>query len=837
MRLNKYDLNIPEEQLKNQVKDDFFAIFDTSKIIKNIDFSIAVKSENMQQGEIYEMPFLLFAEAKRGNKSNIIESFVQLILTMGNNSINGDKIYTIYSPEFLCAFDAEKIAFIPYEKVKHIFYKSDFDWKITPSNHKTKAFKELQNIIQPLLENEKLQFNYLLDEAELKDFISKNLVVNSKNKLYQITKNNFTDIYYKWRLKVLPTILVNWEEERKKGIIDADFYLADLISTNNESIRKDLFVVLKQDHYEYNKTKIKNFLGLYQAEFNDKQKAHKEFWNKYKRPPEENIQQHIIERRDLLVLPDIRERKGSFFTPQIWREKAQEYLAKTFGENWQSEYYIWDCAAGTGNLLVGLTEKQRIFASTLDKADVDIIKELGNIPHNHAFQFDFLNDDFNSEKVPAKLKNILNDEKQRKKLIIFINPPYAEAGNKKDLGDNKTNVSNLFNTHEKYLEILGKSSREYFVQFFIRIYKEIPDCILASFSTLKYVNSQNFKKFREVFKAQFLKGFICPAYTFDNVKGKFPIGFLIWDLSKKKNIKSVKVDIIDVVRKKKQIIGYKKNGTKNFYSNKVKTINKWFKNYVDNDSLEFSLGFMCCKGTDFQNNNFCNIDFEHCLKGVGNAKGITKAMITESNLIQSSIYFAVRHCIKATWINDRDQFLYPKKGWENDFTFHGDCLIFSLFHGQNKISSEQGENNFIPFNYDEMNCKNAPDSDFMVQYLKDFQKGKYQITTPTNLEKNSKNLVEKSNLKIEFSAQAKDVLNAGKNLFKYYHEQTNSEFPNASLYDIKKYFQGVSAKTGRVNSKSNNEKYNDLLETLKDALQILAQNIEIKVYEYEFLLN
>ena len=97
--------------------------------------------------------------------------------------------------------------------------------------------------------------------------------------------------------------------------------------------------------------------------------------------------------------------------------------------------------------------------------------------------------------------------------------------------------------------------------------------------------------------------------------------------------------------------------------------------------------------------------------------------------------------------------------------------------------------------------------------------------------------MEKSNLKIEFSAQAKDVLNAGKNLFKYYHEQTNSEFPNASLYDIKKYFQGVSAKTGRVNSKSNNEKYNDLLETLKDALQILAQNIEIKVYEYEFLLN
>lgn len=827
MRLNKYDLNIPEEQLKNQVKDDFFAIFDTSKIIKNIDFSIAVKSENMQQGEIYEMPFLLFAEAKRGNKSNIIESFVQLILTMGNNSINGDKIYTIYSPEFLCAFDAEKIAFIPYEKVKHIFYKSDFDWKITPSNHKTKAFKELQNIIQPLLETEKLQFNYLLDEAELKDFISKNLVVNSQNKLYQITKNNFTDIYYKWRLKVLPTILVNWEEERKKGIIDADFYLADLISTNNESIRKDLFVVLKQDHYEYNKTKIKNFLGLYQAEFNDKQKAHKEFWKKYKRPPEENIQQHIIERRDLLVLPDIRERKGSFFTPQIWREKAQEYLAKTFGENWQSEYYIWDCAAGTGNLLVGLTEKQRIFASTLDKADVDIIKELGNIPHNHAFQFDFLNDDLNSEKVPAKLKNILNDEKQRKKLIIFINPPYAEAGNKKTMSNenckHKSNVANKGYTYEKYKDCIGNASNELFAQFFIRIYKEIPDCILASFSTLKYVNSQNFKKFREVFKAEFKKGFIVPADTFDNVQGDFPIGFLIWNTNNEKEIKKISVDIFD----NKNIF----LGKKVFFANQKVAINKWIPQ-MKNFYYQQSIGFLSTGRNDFQHQNLVFILSNR--NATANPRGFE---ITEKSLIIASIYFSVQLCIKATWINDRDQFLYPKKGWENDFTFHGDCLIYTLFHGQNKISSEQGENNFIPFKYDEMNCKNAPDSDFMVQYLKDFQKGKYQITTPTNLEKNSKNLVEKSNLKIEFSAQAKDVLNAGKNLFKYYHEQTNSEFPNASLYDIKKYFQGVSAKTGRVNSKSNNEKYNDLLETLKDALQILAQNIEIKVYEYEFLLN
>ena len=54
-------------------------------------------------------------------------------------------------------------------------------------------------------------------------------------------------------------------------------------------------------------------------------------------------------RRDLLVPQDVRERKGSFFTPKIWVEKSQQYLADVLGENWQDEYYIWDCCAGTGN--------------------------------------------------------------------------------------------------------------------------------------------------------------------------------------------------------------------------------------------------------------------------------------------------------------------------------------------------------------------------------------------------------------------------------------------------------------------------------------------------------
>ncbi len=179
------------------------------------------------------------------------------------------------------------------------------------------------------------------------------------------------------------------------------------------------------------------------------------------------------------------------------------------------------------------------------------IKNGANLFENHVFQFDFLNDEFFDEvddkgkiiqksKLPLILQEILKDENKRKKLIIFINPPYAEAGNSSTMsgtGKHKTGVSLDNYVYKKYKVILSSARNELFAQFFIRIYNEIEGAILASFSTLKYVNSTNFIKFRQAFKAKFLKGFIVPAYTFDNVKGNFPIGFLIWNTSKKEDLK------------------------------------------------------------------------------------------------------------------------------------------------------------------------------------------------------------------------------------------------------------------------------------------------------------
>ena len=829
-----YDKKIAEEELKNKVASDYFTTknFDSTQIIGKIDFCIAkkinkkdkyLKTQNNFNDKEFEAEYYLWAEAKKGNKHDFIESFVQLILTIGKGRIYDKHL----PPAFLGEFDAEQIAFLPYHKIMDVFSQNDFNWNVTPSNHNTKEFKQLYEMVKNTLEEESFIFKFGKDDKEIEDFIKNNFgkagVENNLSKT-QIDKNNFVNIYSKWLVSVKNSISVDWDMAKKNGIIDADFYLADLLSENNLTLIKKLFVILKTDHYELDR-KIDD-MGLItskQSHFYDNQKAHKEFWKRYHRPPKKEYWDYIINRRDLLVPPDIRSRKGSFFTPQIWAEKSQGYLASVLGKRWQEDYHIWDLAAGTGNLLAGLTNINNIWASTIDQADVDImlarLRSGTGMFRNHIFKFDFLNDDFS--KLPKELKKVIDEKPE--KLIIYINPPYAEAGDQKQAtgtGKNKTKVATLGKVYEKYsVELnLGLSIREIFTQFFIRIYKEIPNCLLASFSTLKYVNSSGFINFREEFKAKFLKGFICPANTFDNVRGNFPIGFLIWDTSKKQKIKSISVDVFN---EKIEFLG-KKSFSSNISNKQKLTITQWITGYETNGEI---LGYTGNNGPDYQNNKFLKISSIQTKVAGGNLNNATKYKITATNLIQISIYLSVRLCIEATWINDRDQFLYPNDLWEEDLEFQSDCLAFTLFHGQNRISAEEGINHWIPFSEAEVGAKDSFESHFM----KDFIDGKIKPKETKEL------LTERRSPKpIKFSKEAKDIFEAGRELWKYYHKHDLINI-NASYYDIRKFFQGVDSKSGRMNNKSIDETYNKLIGNLRERMKILAKKIEPKIYEFGFL--
>lgn len=199
--------------------------------------------------------------------------------------------------------------------------------------------------------------------------------------------------------------------------------------------------------------------------------------------------------------------------------------------------------------------------------------------------------------------------------------------------------------------------------------------------------------------------------------------------------------------------------------------------------------------------------------------------ITPQYLFQFCIYFYVRHCIPHNWINNNEQFLYPNDNWEKDLEFQSDCLAFTLFNKQNRISAEEGINHWIPFSEAEVGAKNNFESHFM----KDFIDGKIKPKETKEL------LTERRSLKpIKFSKEAKDIFEAGRELWKYYHKHDLINI-NASYYDIRKFFQGVDSKSGRMNNKSIDETYNKLIGNLRERMKILAKKIEPKIYEFGFL--
>ncbi|MDR3129977.1 MAG: hypothetical protein LBU18_00345, partial [Treponema sp.] len=452
--------------------------------------------------------------------------------------------------------------------------------------------------------------------------------------------------------------------------------------------------------------------------------------------------------------------------------------------------------------LAGLANKYNIWASTIDQPDVDTMKALidegFNLLPTHVFRFDFLNDKF--DKLPPELKKIIEDPEKRKKLIIYINPPYAEATSAATITGTRTNkarVSTRHSVHAEYKEALGKAGNEIYALFFMRIMHKLGGAYLAAFSTPKYINSENFKKFRALFSAKFQNGFICRAGTFDNVDGKFPIGFVVWRLSHNgydfKFPKTVKLDALD-----DDGMGA---GEKKFY-NGGKSINKWIKEF--DCAARDPIGFMSNPAPDFLSTNQPYITVT---RGTRHFNYFT---ITEKNLIEGCIYFAVRLCIEGSWLNNRDQFLRPDDdGYKKDRVFQHDCLVFALFHGQNRISCADGVNQWIPFTEQEVNAGDTFESHFMSSCLK----GKI------------------------FSQEAKALLNSGLELWKYYHAEIkeNKNAPvNASFYDIREYFQG-RAYNGKMNNKSADDIYSKLIKILRNNLKLLAQKIEPKIYEYGFL--
>ncbi|MGP1363583.1 MAG: hypothetical protein ACTTKZ_07860 [Bacteroides sp.] len=808
--------NLQEEELKNRIGELFFSQFDHATIIGKIDFCVTQKQKATTKQQAQNIVSLLWAEAKRGIVSDIYKPLVQLILTIGKA-----RTFDSYlPPPFLAAFDAEKIAFLPYKEILPFFSLNDFNWNVAPSDDTSREFGMLYDAVKATIDRTAYIFRYDSHEKELREFIRVHLSTNSE--LIQINKNNFVSIYQRWLAQVQPSIDVDWDTLKKRGIIDGDFFLADLLSSENQTIKDALFVLLKDNRYVLDR-KI-DASGLFvsaEVHFKDQQKAHAQFWSIYQRPPKEEYWDYIINRRDLLVPQDVRERKGSFFTPKIWVDLSQKYLADVLGENWQDEYYVWDCAAGTGNLLNGLTNKYRIWASTLDQQDVDVMKDRikngANLLESHVFQFDFLNDEFDCGKLPADLLAIIRNPEERKKLMIYINPPYAEAGNGRTpsgTGKNRIGISKSHSVYQRYSDQIGKAAQELFALFIIRIFSELKIGYIAHFSTPKILLAPNFSKFRDTFSASLCASFLVPAHTFDNVVGNFPIGFFIWNLKQKRSHNTFRITIYNIEGKSIiQRCCFPIN----------RTINHWRLTFPKPQGE--IIGYLEYTSSDLQHHQTICIN-SSCAK-----RHTTFVSIDPYNFRHVAIYFSVRISISHSWDRHYDQFIYPKNGWQTDTEFQNNCLTFILHHVKNFINCRETTNHWIPFTEEEVNAQARFESHFMTDYIAG-KLGMQKTETDGLLPQVQQSFIPTEPL--VFSPEATAVFDAGRELWRYYHAQPNAN-PNASYYDIRAHFQGRNEK-GKMNPKSEDKEYMRLLGNLKEAMESLRLQIVPKVYEYGFLM-
>ncbi len=668
----------------------------------------------------------IWFEAKRDGRLSSYAMFTQLMQYVQQALNKGEEL-----PPFLCVIDTHKAALMKSADVIPFLEKKTIKWGKSASSYPQEALDAISAHIGTHIVSFKIE-----DSEEEFIFTIKNAIKNGDIIRTQITPDNLKQVFDKWVDKIGKEI---------QGVAADDYallFFADIMSDGTTSTHDKLPAEL------LHKGNAPVFsLGGKIYELGNKE-GYRQFWAVYHRPPKEEYRNYLLERRDSLIPLDERSFKGAYYTPLNVVDKAYDKLTETLGKNWQREYIVWDMCCGVGNLEVKHSNPRNIYMSTLDKEDVDVMLATKTCVAAQRFQYDYLNDDITEEgkidytltnKIPEPLRKAIADGK---KILVLMNPPYAEASNRGFLGEDVTGEENKKTGVAKtkiseHMAKYGKASNELFTQFLARIAIEIPTATLAMFSTMKYVNAPNSEKFRQVWNAKYLGGFVVHNKAFDGMIGKFPIGFLIWKTNQKATTKTPITEVpVEVLDKNVTPIG-----EKTFYNSpNTSYLNVWFdrpkankdkvlpiKNFVSPATTkpradtwsDGAIAYMHCGGNDPQQTEQLTTLYSSTFS---NGNGI---YVTLDNLWQCAIVFSVRRLVRPTWLNDRDQFLQPNQPLSEEFKT--DCLIWMLFNRCNKAASANDlewndkkwsiVNHFIPFTEQEVNAPGRFESDFMVRYL------------------------------------------------------------------------------------------------------------------------
>ncbi len=700
----------------------------------------ALGLKNVQRNLIDIQTKEIWFEAKAGSKRSVYFMFTQLLNYVWVALRDGEAI-----PPFLCVVDSAKAALMKTEVALPLLKDKlvQIKWGKSASD----VTQEALDVVSQFIGTHFVTFRIETQEREFIDTV-KAAIKSGEIIRTQITPDNLKQVFDRW---------VDMIGREITGVAEDEYallFFADVMSDGTVSTHENLSAELIHRNGRpafLLEGRVCNLGSL---------DGYHRFWAIYDRPPKEEYRNYLLERRDSLIPYDERAFKGAFYTPLHIVDKAYDLLNATLGANWQRDYIVWDMCCGVGNLETKHANPRNLFMSTLDQPDIDVMAAAKTCRAATRFQYDYLNDDIADDgsidysltnKIPQNLRDAIAAAKEgKKKFLVLINPPYAEATNADNTAkgskmENKTGVAKT-RWGRFGMEKYGKASNELFAQFFTRIAKEIPNTVLASFSTLKYVNSQTFEIFRKEWPAKYLGGFVVHSKAFDGLKGDFPIGFLVWQTGevltqRRKEAECAKFpDLIscEVLDKYGNAIG-----EKTFYNiPNGRLLTNWIERPKPNKTpcipltnaieppkaarrdqrgtkwSDGAVAFLCTGTNDMQNTNYVYLLSSGASRGHG-------LFANEHNLDKAACLFTVQHLIAHTWQNHNDQFLIPDKDLSEEFKL--ECLVYMLFHGKNLTASANGlewngktwsiVNHFIPFTEEEVDAPGRFESDFMARYL------------------------------------------------------------------------------------------------------------------------
>ncbi|MFA5814728.1 MAG: hypothetical protein WC865_03815 [Bacteroidales bacterium] len=664
----------------------------------------------------------IWFEAKDNSRVSTYAMFTQLMHYVQQALDKGE-----YVPPFLAVIDTQKAAIMKSADVIPFLEKKTIKW----GKRATDVTPEALDIVSAHIGTHFVSFKIETHEEE---FIStiKNAIKEGDIIRTQITPDNLKQVFDKWVLMIGREI---------KGVSEEDYallFFADIMSDGTISTHNNLPAELL---HKNNQPVFMQGGKLYEL---GNKEGYRQFWHIYHRPPKQEYRNYLLERRDSLIPLNERGFKGAYYTPLNVVDKAYDKLGETLGKNWQREYIVWDMCCGVGNLEVKHSNPRNIFMSTLDFADIDVMKATKTCVEAQRFQYDYLNNDLTDDgnidyhltnKVPQGLQKAIAEGK---KILVLINPPYAESGD--TLGSAaKSDVAKTLVA--KSMKEYSYATRELFTQFLARIAQEIPTATIAMFSTLKYVIAPNFENFRQKWNANYLGGFVVHSQAFDGLSGNFPIGFLVWKTDQHVKKGSFISEITaEVLNKDGQPIGEKR-----FYNvPKELSLNLWICRPKPNkvsvvplkNAVHPAIKSIDVRGTFWSDGAIGQLlcdsnDLQHAGQRtalLSSGYGSPGALFVDSNnLWQCAIIFTVRRIIKQTWLNDRDQFLQPTEPLSEEFKT--DCLVWMLFNGSNLSAGADDlewngkkwslVNHFIPYTETEVGAPDRFESDFMVRHMAD----------------------------------------------------------------------------------------------------------------------